>query len=164
MTKKILLCTLAILLVLSTTSVAMLKVVDPETEAKYMEIAKSSAHGKVELLEGWVRDLASINKDIYIVHMIVDGKDLVVYIDMDTDDILSENEFNKYVDLDVEENKKNPTFSITGVKDTGDGSIEAEARATEDDPSSLKYIIPIVSVLVLGGCLSFINNNKRAKK
>ncbi len=167
---------LLVLLITSTSAYAALKVVDPELEEKYFELAKEQIQDVegIEAIEGWVNEFRSLGIDVYCVSILTGENKYLIYINMETKEILTEDEYYRLFNEEAKEQQKNPIYTITkSTEDSEPQTTDGEADLEADDLFSIttafgtlgnnkvtKYGVPAIGVLILAGALLMINKKR----
>ncbi|WP_072907201.1 hypothetical protein [Anaerobranca californiensis] len=117
------------MMILSTSVFAMLRVVDSETEARYLTIVQEEYGKDMQFIEGWIKEFYHLEKEVYVMFFITENEKIVVYLDMEREVIISEEKFNEIVAEEEKANKDNPIFTITTLK----GANDVDAPTSSDD-------------------------------
>ncbi|SES92155.1 hypothetical protein [Anaerobranca gottschalkii] len=132
--KKIFITTLLFLMILSTSAFAMLRVVDSQTEARYLTIVQEEYGKDMKFIEGWIKEFYHLEKEVYVMFFITEKEKIMVYLDMETEGIISEEKFNEMVAEEEKANKDNPIFTITALKGTNDPDAPTSSDDEEQVP------------------------------
>ena len=157
--KKLLALTLVLVLALAMPAMAALKMLPEPLALELEEVAKDhlAAERKISadsitVSEAWVRELWNIEKEIYIVVLLVGDDKISVHVDVAEKAALSDDDFAALVAEDLANEPEEPVFRTMAIGiDTDDA--EVGATEAEEQTSKLPYIIGAVAVGLGAGAL-----------
>jgi len=139
--KKILVLTLVMLMVMATSAMAMLKVLEPalasELEGLVREqLAKERnvSLDRVVIEEGWVLELHSIKTDLYVVIATVNGEKVETHVHVGDKRVLTKEETAALKAENEKAAPSEPVFRVMTAIETTDKQITESAPVAESRP------------------------------
>ncbi len=157
--KKVLTLTLVLIIALAVPAMAALKMLPEALALELEEVARDHLAAErnisvdsITVSEAWVRELWNIEKDIYIVVLLVGDEKISIHIDVADKAALTDEEFEALVAEDLANEPEEPVFRTMAI---GIDTDDAEVGATDakEQTSKLPYIIGAVAVGLGAGAL-----------